>query len=83
MPASVAADLADQFLICIEGSIVLSRIFGDPGYLRRGVAQFRRCLEKAGGRPPPAWGAAQERRLAAERAPAHGPCSRRKRRPVG
>ena len=41
-----ATDLADQFLICIEGSIVLARIYNDPGYLRRGLTQYRRCLEK-------------------------------------
>ncbi|HEX5093018.1 MAG TPA: TetR/AcrR family transcriptional regulator [Burkholderiales bacterium] len=39
-----ARDLADQFLVCIEGSIVLARIHDDPGYLKRGIAQFRRCL---------------------------------------
>jgi hypothetical protein len=33
-----AADLADQFLVCIEGSIVLARIYDDPAYLRRGLA---------------------------------------------
>ena len=41
-----ATDLADQFLICIEGSIVLARIYDDPAYLRCGLNQFRRCLEK-------------------------------------
>jgi TetR/AcrR family transcriptional repressor of nem operon len=45
-----AADLADFFLVCIEGSIVLARIHGDPGYLRRGLEEFRRCLHKAEGR---------------------------------
>jgi TetR/AcrR family transcriptional regulator, transcriptional repressor for nem operon len=45
-----ATDLADQFLICIEGSIVLARIYGDPAYVRLGLAQFRRCLEKPAGR---------------------------------
>jgi len=39
-----AGDLADQFLVCIEGSIVLARIHGDPGYLKRGLSQFRRGL---------------------------------------
>lgn len=43
-PEITAADLADQFLVCIEGSIVLARIYDDPGYLRRGLEQFRRCL---------------------------------------
>jgi TetR/AcrR family transcriptional regulator, transcriptional repressor for nem operon len=45
-----AADLADHFLVCIEGSIVLTRIYDDPTYLRRGVEQFRRYLDKAEGR---------------------------------
>ncbi|GKS57959.1 TetR family transcriptional regulator [Nitrospira sp.] len=45
-----AADLAEQFLVCIEGSIVLARIYDDPGYLRRGLEQFQRCLTKSGGR---------------------------------
>jgi TetR/AcrR family transcriptional regulator, transcriptional repressor for nem operon len=45
-PEVTAADLADQFLVCVEGSIVLARIYGDPAYLRRGLTQFRRCLEK-------------------------------------
>jgi TetR/AcrR family transcriptional repressor of nem operon len=45
-----AVDLADQFMVCIEGSIVLARIYDDPTYLRRGVEQFRRCLGKADGR---------------------------------
>jgi len=43
-PGNTAADLADQFLVCIEGSIVLARIHDDPTYLRRGLEQFRRCL---------------------------------------
>jgi TetR/AcrR family transcriptional regulator, transcriptional repressor for nem operon len=42
-----AADLADQFLVCIEGSIVLARIYDDPTYLRRGLDQFRRRLDIA------------------------------------
>jgi len=46
-PETTAAELADQFLVCIEGSIVLARIYDDPGYLRRGLEQFRRCLRKA------------------------------------
>jgi TetR/AcrR family transcriptional repressor of nem operon len=48
-----AADLADQFLVCIEGSIVLARIYDDPAYVRRGLTQFRRCLEKLEGRGKP------------------------------
>jgi TetR/AcrR family transcriptional regulator, transcriptional repressor for nem operon len=49
-PEITAADLADQFLVCIEGSIVLARIYDDPAYLRRGLEQFRSCLTKAEGR---------------------------------
>src|SRR5512144_1373667 len=49
-PQVTAADLADQFLVCIEGSIVLARIYDDPTYLRRGLEQFRRYLNKAEGR---------------------------------
>ncbi len=45
-PETTAADLADQFLIAIEGAIVLARIYNDPEYLRRGLIHFRRCLEK-------------------------------------
>lgn len=40
-----AADLADQFLVCVEGSIVLARIYDDRSYLRRGLEQFRSRLE--------------------------------------
>jgi TetR/AcrR family transcriptional repressor of nem operon len=47
---TTAADLADRFLVCIEGSIVLARIYGDPSYLERGVEQFRSCLNKGEGR---------------------------------
>jgi TetR/AcrR family transcriptional repressor of nem operon len=46
-----AGDLADQFLVCVEGSIVLARIYDDPTYLRRGLGQFRRSLKNAGVRP--------------------------------
>ena len=56
-PEVAATDLADQFLVCVEGSIVLARIYDDPGYLRRGLEQFRRCLDNA------------ERRGAVARAP--------------
>lgn len=52
-PEVTATDLADQFLICIEGSIVLARIYDDPDYLRFGLTQFRRCLEKLEGRGAP------------------------------
>ena len=45
-PEITPADLADQFLVCIEGSIVLARIYGDPSYLRRGLEQFQRCLNR-------------------------------------
>jgi TetR/AcrR family transcriptional repressor of nem operon len=48
---ATAAELADQFLVCIEGSIVLARIYDDPGHLQRGLDQFRRCLDTGGGRP--------------------------------
>jgi len=41
---NTAADLADEFLVCIEGSIVLARIYEDPTYLKRGLEQFRRRL---------------------------------------
>jgi TetR/AcrR family transcriptional regulator, transcriptional repressor for nem operon len=49
-PEITAADLADQFLVCVEGSIVLARIYDDPAYLRRGIEHFRRCLDHADGR---------------------------------
>ena len=49
-PGTTAADLADQFLVCIEGSIVLARIYDDPTYLRRGLEQFRRNLNTRDGR---------------------------------
>jgi len=49
-PEATATDLAEQFLVCIEGAIVLARIYDDPGYLRRGLDQFRRCLDSADGR---------------------------------
>ena len=49
-PETTAADLADQFLVCVEGSIVLARIYDDPAYLQRGLEQFRRCLNRAEGR---------------------------------
>jgi TetR/AcrR family transcriptional regulator, transcriptional repressor for nem operon len=40
-PEITAGELADRMLICIEGSVVLARIYGDPAYLRRGLDQFR------------------------------------------
>ena len=46
-PEATASDLAEQFLVCVEGSIVLARIYGDPGHLRRGLERFRRCCDKA------------------------------------
>jgi TetR/AcrR family transcriptional repressor of nem operon len=49
-PGTPAAELADQFLVCIEGAIVLARIYDDPGYLQRSVLQFRRRLGQAKGR---------------------------------
>lgn len=53
-PEVTAAELADQFLICIEGSILLARIYDDPAHLQRGIDQFRRCLDKSGGDRPDA-----------------------------
>jgi len=47
-PETPAADLADHFLVCVEGSIVLARIYDDPSYLRRGLKQFRKYLDRAG-----------------------------------
>ena len=44
-PETTAADLAQRFLVCVEGSIVLARIDDDPTYLRRGIEQFRRSLD--------------------------------------
>ena len=49
-----AGDLAEQFLVCVEGSIVLARIYDDQTYLQHGLAQFRRCLQKAASRETPA-----------------------------
>ena len=46
-PDTTAVELADQFLVCIEGSIVLARIYDDPSYLKRGLEQFQRCLGTA------------------------------------
>jgi TetR/AcrR family transcriptional repressor of nem operon len=62
-PEITAADLADQFLVCVEGSIVLARIYDDPAYLRRGLEQFRSCLENtaAAGRAAPQRGAGSPR----------------------
>ena len=50
-PGTTAVDLADQFLVCVEGSIVLARIYDDPAYLRRGLEHFRRgILDRREGR---------------------------------
>jgi hypothetical protein len=46
---ATATDLADRFLVCVEGSIVLARIHRDPGYLQRGLEDFRRRLDQAAG----------------------------------
>lgn len=46
-PEITEVDLADHFLVCIEGSIVLARIYDDPTYLRRGLEQFQSCLNKS------------------------------------
>ncbi len=49
--ADVPADeLAEQFLVAVEGSIVLARIYDDRTYLRRAIEQFRRSLKTAGDR---------------------------------
>ena len=48
-PKVTAADLAVQFLVCIEGSIVLARIYDDPTYLRRGLKQFQGYVGEIGG----------------------------------
>ena len=45
-PESSGADLADRFLVCVEGSIVLARIYGDPSYVRRGIEGFVRDLDR-------------------------------------
>ena len=45
-PDSSAADLADRFLVCVEGSIVLARIYDDPTYLRRGIERYIRDLDR-------------------------------------
>jgi TetR/AcrR family transcriptional repressor of nem operon len=49
-PETTAAELADQFLVCVEGSIVLTRIYDDPTFLRRGLEQFQSHLCKTEGR---------------------------------
>ena len=43
---TTAQELAEHFLVCVEGSIVLARIYDDPAYLRRGLEQFRRSLRR-------------------------------------
>jgi TetR/AcrR family transcriptional repressor of nem operon len=53
-PEASSSDLADQFLVSIEGAIVLARIYGDPGYIERAVNQLRHCLEKTTGSASPA-----------------------------
>lgn len=45
-PEITPDELADQFLVCVEGSIVMARIHGDPAYLRRGIEHFCRGLER-------------------------------------
>lgn len=45
-PEITPAELADQFLVCVEGSIVMARIHGDPDYLRRGIEHFCRGLDR-------------------------------------
>jgi len=51
-PDITADDLAEQFLVCIEGSVVLARIYDDPTYLRRGLERFDRYLNDAKDRRP-------------------------------
>lgn len=43
--APSAGDLAEQFLIAVEGSIVLARAHGDPSRVSKGVRTFRRSLD--------------------------------------
>lgn len=49
-PETNAAELASQFLVCVEGSIVLARIYDDPTYLRLGLKLFRQSLGAGAGR---------------------------------
>jgi TetR/AcrR family transcriptional repressor of nem operon len=46
-PQTSAAGLAEQFVVCVEGSIVLARIYDDPAYIRRGLEEFGSRLESA------------------------------------
>jgi len=48
-PELSARSLAEQFLLTVEGSIVLARIYDDPGFLERGLAQLRQFLVLARG----------------------------------
>src|SRR5262249_7794507 len=47
-----AADLAEQFVIRVEGAVVLARIYDDPAYLRDALAEFRHRLQKSAASPP-------------------------------
>ncbi len=51
-PEVPATDLAEQFLVSVEGSIVMARIHGDPASLARGIEAFRRGLGRAASRRP-------------------------------
>ncbi|MBS0337819.1 MAG: TetR/AcrR family transcriptional regulator [Proteobacteria bacterium] len=52
-PETGAADLAEQFIVCVEGAIVLARIYDDPAYIRRGLEAFGRRLESPRGSARP------------------------------
>ena len=43
-PTLSAHELAEQFLIAVEGAIVLARIYRDPGVLQRGLVRYRQYL---------------------------------------
>ena len=45
-PRSSAAELAERFIVCVEGSIVLARVYDDPTYLRRGIERYIRDLDR-------------------------------------
>ena len=41
-----AAELAEQTLMVLEGSIILARAYGDPNRIASGVRRYRRSLEQ-------------------------------------
>lgn len=46
LPAEIdAAELADQFLIILEGSITLAKAYNDPDRIPRAIRNFRESLE--------------------------------------